>query len=51
MEKIVIGNPFVIIFAAGTLVSFLINHVLEFVDWRARVKNGGKLPDELNGFP
>lgn len=51
MEKIVISNPFVVIFAAGTLLSFLINHFLEFIDWRARVKNGGKIPDELKEFP
>lgn len=51
MEKIVIGNPFVIIFVVGTLLSFLINHFLEFIDWRARVKNGGKIPEELKEFP
>ena len=51
MEKIVFSNPFVIIFVVGTLLSFLINHFLEFIDWRARVKNGGKIPDELKEIP
>ncbi len=51
MEKIVISNPFVIVFVCGTLLSFLINHFLEFIDWRARVKSGGKLPEELKEIP
>lgn len=51
MEKIVISNPFVIVFICGTVLSFLINHFLEFIDWRARVKNGGKLPKELKEIP
>lgn len=51
MEKIVISNPFVIVFICGTVLSFLINHFLEFIDWRARVKNGGKLPEELKAIP
>ena len=41
------SNPFVLIFLVGTLLSFLINHFLEFIDYRARCKNAGKLPEEL----
>ena len=51
MEKIVVSNPFVIIFAAGTILSFFAKHFLEFIDWRARVKNGGKIPEEIKDFP
>lgn len=51
MQKIVFSNPFIIIFLVGTVLSFLINHFLEFIDWRARVKNGGKLPEELKEIP
>lgn len=40
-------NPFVIIFLTGTLVTFLVNHLLEFLDYRSRVKNGTKLPEVL----
>ena len=45
------NNPFVIIFLAGTLLSFLIHHFLEFIDYRARIKNGGQLPQELASIP
>ena len=48
---IVYSNPFIIVFLCGTILSFVINHLLEFIDWRARVKNGGKLPAELNEIP
>ena len=41
------SNPFVIIFFVGTILSFLINHFLEFIDYKARKTNGGKLPAEL----
>ena len=32
MEKIVVSNPFVIIFAAGTILSFFAKHFLEFIE-------------------
>ena len=41
------SNPFVFIFLVGSLLSFLINHFLEFIDYKARCKNAGKLPEEL----
>ena len=44
-------NPFVLIFIAGTVITFLINHFLEFIDFRARKINGGKLPIELQDIP
>ena len=44
-------NPFVLIFIAGTIITFLINHFLEFIDFRARKINGGKLPIELQDIP
>ncbi|MBD5412892.1 MAG: M48 family metallopeptidase [Treponema sp.] len=49
--KITLSNPFVIIFLAGTFLSFFIKNALEFADWRARVKNGGNLPDSLKKIP
>ena len=51
MNNIVISNPFVIIFICGTVLSFLIKHFLEFIDFRARVKNASSLPPELNEIP
>lgn len=50
MTNIVLSNLFIKIFIAGTLISFAINHLLEFIDMRARIKNSGKLPEELNGI-
>lgn len=44
------SNVFVIIFLAGTILSFLINHFLEFADYRSRCKNGGILPPEIADF-
>lgn len=45
------SNPFVLIFLIGTIVSFLINHFFEFVDYKARCKNGGRLPEEIKSVP
>lgn len=45
--KVDFSSPFVIIFVAGTILSFLINQFLEFVDYRQRVKTGGDLPEVL----
>ena len=46
-----LSNPFVLIFLCGTVATFLINHFLEFIDFRAREKNGGKLPAILQKIP
>lgn len=51
MTNVVLSNIFVQIFAIGTVVTFLLNHFLEFIDFRARLKNGGKLPAELEEYP
>lgn len=50
MQKIVLSNPFVLIFLLGTICSFLINHILEFISYRSRCKNKGVLPKELQGI-
>lgn len=50
-DSINVSNPFIVIFVAGTVLSFLVKHFLEFVDFRARVKNAGTLPTELSGIP
>lgn len=51
MEKVVFTNPFVIVFVIGTALTFLLKHFLEFIDWKARVKNGGNLPERLKSIP
>ena len=45
-----LSNPFVLIFVCGTLATFLINHFLEFIDYRARCKNGGTIPSVLQNI-
>ena len=45
------SNPFVLIFLIGTMVSFILNHFLEFIDYKARCKNDGKLPEEIKDIP
>ncbi len=44
-------NPFVLVFLCGTLATLLINHFLEFIDYRARTKNGGHIPEVLQNIP
>ncbi len=44
-------NPFVLIFLCGTVATFLINHFLEFIDFRTRAKNGGSIPAVLQKIP
>lgn len=44
-------NPFVLIFLIGTVLSFIINQYLEFIDYKARCKNGGNLPEQLKNIP
>ena len=45
-----LSNPFVLIFVCGTIATFLINHFLEFIDYRARCKNGGTIPSVLQNI-
>lgn len=45
------SNPFVLIFLIGTIASFFIHHFLEYIDYKARKKNAGTLPDELKEIP
>lgn len=46
-----LNNPFVIVFFAGTLFTFFMNHFLEFIDYKNRQKNGGRLPEILKKYP
>ena len=46
-----LSSPFVLIFLCGTIATFLINHFLEFIDFRARAKNGSKIPEVLQTIP
>jgi len=43
-------NPFVIIFIAGTLFKFLLDTILEFIDYKFRQKHGLEIPSELEGL-
>ncbi len=45
------SNIFVIIFLAGTFLSFIINQILEYIDYSARKKNAGKIPEVFNSIP
>lgn len=42
-------NTFVLVFLVGSIIQFLLNHFLEFVDFKYRQKNGRKIPNELIG--
>lgn len=44
-------NAFVLVFLIGTTVSFLLNHVLEAIDYRWRKQKGGVLPEILKKYP
>ncbi len=44
------GNIFVILFITGTVFSFLLEEGLEYIDFRARRKNGSSVPTELFGY-
>ena len=46
-----LSSPFILIFLCGTVATFLINHFLEFIDFRARSKNGGRIPEILQKIP
>ena len=45
------NNPFVAIYLIGSIVSLFINHFLEFIDYKARCKNGDRIPKELEEIP
>lgn len=44
------SNTFVILFLVGTGVHFVLNQVLEYVDYHARKLHGTQVPAELNGY-
>ncbi len=44
-------NLFVLVFVLGTGISFLINQILEFADFKARKNNRGKVPECLRSVP
>ena len=43
-------NIFVILFLVGTVFNFTLNGLLEYIDYRHRVKEGCKVPKELFGY-
>lgn len=43
-------NSFVIILLCGWLLKFVLDQILEYVDYRFRSKNGKLVPEELKGF-
>lgn len=45
-----LSNIFVKIFLAGTILHFVLNQVLEFIDYRHRKIHGKEIPSELEGF-
>ena len=47
MNNINISNPFVILFVAGTLLSFFVNQILDFINFISRKKTSGVFPKEL----
>ena len=49
--NVILSNPFILVFLIGTVLTFLLNHFLEFICWKARRKNKGKLPEELQNIP
>ena len=42
--------PFLTIFIIASTLNFLLEEGLEFIDYKARKKNGGKVPKELFGY-
>ena len=51
MNRIDFYNAFIIVFLAGTIVSFLINQFLEWIDFRGRCRSGGEIPSVLKNIP
>lgn len=50
MLAVNLQNPFILIFLFGTLITFTVNQVLEFLDYSARKKNGNQVPEVLKKF-
>ena len=44
MNNINISNPFVILFVAGTLLSFFVNQILDFINFLSRKKTSCVFP-------
>lgn len=44
-------NIFVIVFLAGTGIAFIFHHILEYIDYAERKKNGGIVPKVLQDIP
>lgn len=44
-------NIFIIVFLAGTTISFIINQILEAIDYKSRKKNGSVIPEILKKYP
>lgn len=51
MFSVCFSNPFVLVFIAGSILTLIVNNVLEFLDYRSRVKNGAKIPEVLKYIP
>ncbi len=45
------SNVFVLVFLVGSAVTFVLNHVLEWIDYRSRLRNGGRVPGILGKYP
>ena len=45
------GNVFIIVFLAGSIITATLTFVLEAIDYKARKRNGGILPDILKKYP
>lgn len=50
MDRVNFTNGFVIFFVVCATLHFLINHILEFADYKTRRHNGGKIPDLLKNI-
>lgn len=44
------SSIFFIIFVAGVIFDFFLNHLLEYIDYKNRQKHGKEIPQELAGF-
>ena len=45
------SNIFIIVFLAGNIITAVLSFLLEAIDYRARKRNGGILPDILKKYP
>ena len=48
---VVFGNVFIIVFLAGSIITAVLSFVLEAIDYKARKRNGGILPEILKKYP